>query len=225
VVVAALLLSGCGVVSTIRRVADSVETNRATIDSFTNHIQSESATPFDVSYVTTGAAPATVRYAVDPPTSLAFSDTSSTGAVTADLIVNASGAYECSPPTTTERPWTCQKVGTGSASGIVDLYTPAHWIAFLRDLALAAGFVGAKVTSSTKVVNGFPLSCVNLVNPGISGTNTICTTSQGVLGYVQVSSDSTAFEIKSYSPSPDPSLFALPVGAQVTVPQTPPNTA
>ena len=65
-------------------------------------------------------------------------------------------------------------------------------------------------------VNGFSLSCVDFVATGVPGTSTICTTTQGLLGYVKVASDSTSFEITSYSGSPDPSLFTLPPGATVT---------
>ena len=49
----------------------------------------------------------------------------------------------------------------------------------------------------------------------MTGTSTICSTSQGLLGYVKVAADSTSFAITNYSPSPAPSLFQLPPGATV----------
>jgi hypothetical protein len=50
----------------------------------------------------------------------------------------------------------------------------------------------------------------------VPGTSTICTTAQGILGYVKVASDSTSFEITAFSSSPPASLFELPPGATVT---------
>jgi hypothetical protein len=99
---------------------------------------------------------------------------------------------------------------------IFDLYTPNHWISFLKDFSLAAGIAGDKVTSSTMTVNGFAMQCVDFVTPGVTGTSTICTTAQGILGYVKVASDATSFEITNYSASPPASLFQLPPGAKVT---------
>jgi hypothetical protein len=101
-------------------------------------------------------------------------------------------------------------------NAIFDFYTPAHWVNFLKGFSLAAGFAGDKVTSSTMTVNGFAMSCVDFSTPGESGESTICTTAQGILGYVKVAGDSTSFEIKSYSATPDASLFQLPPGATVT---------
>ena len=79
------------------------------------------------------------------------------------------------------------------------------------------------MTSSTKTVNGFAMQCVDFVASGVAGTSTICTTAQGILGYVNVASDSTSFEIKSYSASPPGSLFQLPPGATITT--SPPTTS
>jgi hypothetical protein len=74
-------------------------------------------------------------------------------------------------------------------------------------------------------VNGFPMNCVDLRAPGVAGTSTICTTAQGILGYVNVASDDG--EIEKFSTSPSSSLFALPPGATVTttpITPTPPFT-
>jgi hypothetical protein len=50
---------------------------------------------------------------------------------------------------------------------------------------------------------------------GVPGTSRICSTAQGILGYVKVATDPTSFEIKAYSASPPASLFELPSGAKV----------
>ena len=75
-----------------------------------------------------------------------------------------------------------------------------------------AGLAGDKVTTSTMSLNGFDMNCVDLVAKGVTGTSTICSTSQGILGYVKVASDSTSFQITDYSSSP--SRIAVPVAAR-----------
>jgi hypothetical protein len=117
-------------------------------------------------------------------------------------------------------------LGTADAAAenkIFDLYTPSHWTTFLKGFSLAAGLAGDKVTSSTKTVNGFAMQCVDFQASGVAGTSTICTTAQGILGFVQVASDSTSFELKSYSASPPDPLFELPPGATITT--SPPTTS
>jgi hypothetical protein len=94
----------------------------------------------------------------------------------------------------------------------------------LNDFALAAGLAGDTVTSSHMTVNGFSMQCVDLQAPGVPGTSTICTTPQGVLGYVKVATDSTTFKMKTYSTSPPASLFALPAGAKITTVTVPSTT-
>jgi hypothetical protein len=218
-------LSSCGVVRAVNKVEHDVKGNKATIDNFTSSISSSQGTSFEATYVTTGSSPATVVYAVQPPQGLAFQDTP-TGASnpSADIVVNSSGEYSCSPSSAPGAPPTCQKLGTASAAAqnqIFSLYTPSHWTAFLKDFSLAAGIAGDKVTSSTKTVNGFSMQCVDFNASGVAGTSTICSTTQGILGYVNVAGDSTSFEIKSYTASPSASLFQLPPGATiVTTPTT-----
>lgn len=85
--------------------------------------------------------------------------------------------------------------------------------------SLAAGFAGDKVTSSKLTVNGFRMHCVDFRATGIKGTSRICTTAEGILGYVKVASTPTSFEITSYSAPPPGSLFRLPPGARVTRPK------
>ena len=219
-----VLGAGCSVVSKVRNAVHNVEGNKATIDSFTQNLQSGQSSPFEVTYTTTGSAPATVLYAVDPSSGgLAF-HTTQTGANASNLqlIVNSSGEYSCTQSGSSAA-WSCQKLGKADAASqnqIFDLYTPAHWVDFLKGVSLVAGLAGDKVTSSTMSLNGFNMNCVDLVAHGVPGTSTICSTSQGILGYVKVASDSTSFQITNYSSSPSPSLFQLPPGATVTTPTT-----
>jgi hypothetical protein len=141
--------------------------------------------------------------------------------------VNSSGEFVCSQSGAGTQ-WTCQKLGTADAATenkIFDFYTPAHWINFLKEFSLAAGLAGDQVSSSTMTVNGFPMKCVDLVAPGVTGTSTICSTAQGILGYVNVASASVSFEIQKYSTSPPSSLFALPPGATITTIPTPTPTS
>ena len=221
-----LCVASCGVVSTVNRVKNDVEANKAAIDTFTGKFQQGGAVPFEATYVTTGSSPATVVYAVSPPTGLLFRDTpsggGSSGAPRIYLVVDAGGEYSCSPPSARTGPKShssCQQLAPAAAAvrnKIFDLYTPSHWTAFLKGLSIAAGFAGDKVSSSTRTVNGFAMSCVDLVASGVDGTSTICTTAQGILGYVKVASEPTSFEITAYTSKPAPTLFALPKGAIVT---------
>jgi hypothetical protein len=217
--VGALGLNACGVINKVKNVVHAIHGNKATIDAFDSKLQSGGATTFEATYVTTGSAPATIVYAVQPPKGVAFDDTPSggTGDTTPEhIVVNSSGEFACSQSSGS---WSCQKLAAADAATenkIFDFYTPTHWIGFLRDFSLAAGLAGDKVTSSTMTVNGFALNCVDFNAPGVAGTSTICSTAQGILGYVKVASDSTSFEIQSYSSSPPSSLFELPPGATVT---------
>ena len=223
-VVGAFGLTACSVVDKVKNAVQDVNGNKATIDSFTTKLQSGAAAPFEATYVTTGSAPATIVYAVQPPKGVAFdlTPTGGTGDSTpTHIVVNSSGEWACSQSSGngSSAPWSCQKLGTADAATenqIFNIYTPAHWVGFLRDFSLVAGLAGDKVTSSTMTVNGFSLNCVDFNAPGVAGTSTICSTAQGILGYVKVASDSTSFEIQSFSTSPPASLFELPPGATVT---------
>ena len=80
VVAVALMLSafgltGCGVVKEASKIVHDVEGNKATIDAFTNKVQSGEAATFEATYVTTGSSPTTIVYAVQPPQGLAFKET------------------------------------------------------------------------------------------------------------------------------------------------------
>jgi hypothetical protein len=225
-VVAAFGFNACSLINKVKTAVHDIKGNKAIIDSFNTKLQANQATTFEATYVTTGSSPATIVYAVHPPKGVAFDDTPTGGSgntSAAHLVVNQSGEFACTQGTASgsgsSSQWTCDKLGTASASvqnQIFDFYTPSHWIGFLRGFSLAAGLVGDKVTASTKTVNGFTMNCVDFVATGVLGTSTICSTSQGILGYVKVAGDSTSFEIKSFTTSPPASLFDLPPGAKVT---------
>ncbi len=217
-VVGSFALASCSVVNRVKRAEHSVSTDRATINSFSSKLQSGAATAFVATYVSTGSSPATVVYAVRPPTDLAFQDTPTGGGTSVHLIANSTGEYSCSSGAS-GAPASCQKLGTAGTAAenqIFDIYTPAHWVSFLKGLSVVAGLAGDKVSSSTMTVNGFPMQCVDLVAGGVAGTSTICSTAQGILGYVKVASNPISFEIQSYSTTPSSSLFELPAGATVT---------
>ena len=218
------LATGCSVVNKVKQTVHTMQDNRATIDSFTQNLQSAGNTPFEATYTTTGSAPVTVVYAVDPSNKgLAFHETQTgSSASNVQVIVNASGEYVCNQSGSAGA-WSCQKLGQADAATenkIFDIYTPSHWTAFLKGVSLVAGLSDDKVTTSTMSLNGFDMHCVNLVVRGVQGTSTICSTSQGVLGYVKVASDSTSFQITNFSTSPSPSLFQLPPGATMTTTTT-----
>jgi hypothetical protein len=221
--VVCLAVGGCSVVKAVKTAAHRLEGNKATVDAFTGKLQAGEATAFEATYVTSGSSPATVVYADKPPKDLLFSDTGANGSTSLDVIANASGEYSCSSSAAGSTP-SCEKLdaaGVSANNQLLDLYTPAHWISFLKGGSLVAGLAGDRVSSSTMTVNGFDMQCVDLVAPGVPGTSTICSTSQGILGYVKVASVSTSFTIKSYSASPSDSLFQLPPGAKVTTLTTP----
>ncbi|HLJ09121.1 MAG TPA: hypothetical protein VKX24_11320 [Acidimicrobiia bacterium] len=221
-----LVATGCSIVHKAATAVHAVEGNRATIDGFTSSLSSQPSS-FEVRYATTGSSPGVVVYAAQSPDEVAFTLTPSGSATPSlDVVVNPSGEYACEPPGQGSPPTACQKLASAdkaSEAQVYGLYTPAHWVAFLRGLALAAGLAGDKVSRSSMSVNGFALSCVDLVASGVPGTSVICSTSFGLLGYVKVASDPTSFEITSYSSSPGASLFALPPGA--TVSTSPATTA
>jgi nucleoid-associated protein YgaU len=221
-------LSACGEIAKVKSTVHDIRGNKAVVDTFTTKLGS-GPTTFSATYATTGANPATVVYAAraQSPKAVAFSITPTGGSGDTSpvhLVSNASGYFSCAQSSPTAQ-WTCDKLGGAEANNqnqILDLYTPSHWVGFLRDFSLAAGFAGDKVTASTMTVNGFALRCVDFRAAGVPGTSTICSTSQGLLGYVKVATETTSFEIEKYTTSPDASLFQLPRGAKVTTPHSTP---
>ena len=217
-------LSGCSVVSKINNIKNTVQANEGIIDTFTARLAAAQALTYEATYTTTTVgSPGTVTYAVKPPKDLAFVfnpaiASSANGLGRTDIVTNASGAYSCALVPAPGSGWTCRKLGSKAAAAknrLVALYTPSHWVTFLQDFSIAAGFAGDKITKSAKTVNGYSLNCLDFRASG-AGTSTICTTSQGILGYLKVVTAAVSFEIKSYSPSPPASLFALPKGAKIT---------
>jgi hypothetical protein len=221
--VASAGLSGCAAVHVVKaanHVRHNVEGDKATIDTFAGTLKSGTATPFVATYVTSGHSPATITYAVQPPNDIEFSDTpSGSSGPSFHLVANSTGSYTCEPATNSGAASTCEKLGNAAAasrSKLLDFYTPAHWVNFLKGLSVAVGLAGDRVGTSLKNVNGFSMNCVDFHATGVKGKSTICSTAQGILGYVKVASSPTNFAIKSYSTSPPASLFQLPPGAKVT---------
>jgi hypothetical protein len=134
------------------------------------------------------------------------------------LISNSTGEYSCTAASASSG-WSCQKLDKAESvaqNELVGLYTPAHWVTYLNAFAIAAGFAGDKVSTSTMTVNGFAMNCVDFRAKGVKGLSTICTTKQDILGYVKVAGAASSFEIRSYSASPAAALFQLPAGARLT---------
>ena len=220
-------LTGCSAIRQINKINNAVQGNRATIDTFTGKMSATSSLAYEATYATTTAgstgAAGTVTYAVQPPADLAFDYNPAiagrSGGLGRSLVVtNSSGAYSCALVPAPGSGWTCHKLGTraDAMSGkLITLYTPSHWITFLRDFSIAAGFAGDKITTSAMTVNGFHLSCLDFRASRVPGTSTICITSQGVLGYLKAVTAAASFQIKSYTASPPASVFALPKGAKV----------
>jgi hypothetical protein len=197
-------------------VSARVSANQTTIDQFTSALAAAPKT-FAVTYRTTGTAPVTVRYAVRPPADRTFRKTPGT-----EIVASARGEYSCTPPARPGSRWTCQKLGVISSAlenGLLDLYTPAHWAAFLKGYSLAGSFAGVKVTTSRRTVNGFRLRCADFRATGVAGTSAVCMTAAGIPGYIQLAGSTTGFAITAYSASPAASLFDLPPGATVTAPR------
>ncbi len=219
---AGLLATGCSAIAKVKATYENVKGNKATVDAFTQNLDNGKSVPFMATYASSGSAPATVVYAVNPSSGdLAFHLTQTGGSASnVQFIVNSSGNYAC---TQSGSSWSCNKLDKASAAdqeNLFDFYTPSRWVNFLKGVSLVAGLAGDKVTTSTMSLNGFNMSCVDLVAHGVPGTSTICTTPQNILGYVKVAQDATTFEITNYSGSPSASLFQLPPGATVTTPTT-----
>src|ERR1022692_5027437 len=97
----ALGFNSCGIINKVKSTVHDIRGNKATIDAFDSKLQSGAATTFEATYVTTGSAPATIVYAVQPPKGVAFDDTPTGGGGTATpvhIVVNSSGEYACSQP-------------------------------------------------------------------------------------------------------------------------------
>ena len=188
------------------------------INALSGKIKSADGKPYEVTYVTTGSAPATIDYAAEPPGDFAFNTKTANGDL--EVIAGPAGQFECNRASAAGE-WSCLKLDsssttTGNAAYL--LYSGSFWVDFLKVYSVAAALHGVSITSSTMTVNGFNLQCTDVVSgtkPNQSSSKW-CVTTQGILGYVSVSSKGADFEIKSYTASPSASLFQVPAGATIT---------
>jgi hypothetical protein len=210
-------LTGCSKVINAIKTAHNVLHEGAAISSLSNKLKSADNKPYEVSYVTTGKGPVTTELAESPPNELAFGTTVSNEIV--NVIQNSKGEFACSRSVSPGGTWSCIEIKGAQAEAyhaMYALYSGAYWIDFLKLYSAAAALQGVTIHSTSMSVNGFALQCAVVVNKKSPSTSKWCVTSQGILGYVSVSSAKAAFEIKSYSASPPASLFVVPAGATIT---------
>ncbi|MFZ2058886.1 MAG: hypothetical protein WAV54_15890 [Acidimicrobiales bacterium] len=216
VITSALGLTGCSIIKATHNLLHGT----AAIKSLTSKVKTGDMTHYEVTYVTTGSPATTIEYADAPPHDFAFDTTVAGQGVR--FIQSSAGAFACTKSSSSGSGsgagWSCLKLKGSQADtyrATYALYTGAYWIDFLKVYSTVAGLVGVSINSTSMTVHGFNLQCAVVTSKKGTGTSKWCVTSQGILGYVSVSSGS-AFEIKSYSPSPPASLFQLPAGATVT---------
>jgi len=221
-----ICLAGCTGVTAAKKLTPAAASGSATagralpsgkalVDSFAARLQSGAGTPFEADYFTAGRASTRIVYAVRPPGELLFKVTPlGKGKPRTQIVVNQSGEYRCVQRGTGHVRWTCRQLSKASAAvqhKAFDVYTAAHWAAFLKTFVPAAG---AKVTTFTTSLNVAGLHCLDFSPPGTSGVDVICAAAPGVLGLVTF--HVTSFMIESLDSSPPASLFQLPPGAKVT---------
>jgi hypothetical protein len=226
--VAALMLSaacltGC---SAIKKEVEKkiLGKNYSSLTSFTSKVKAP--TSYEVTYVTTGRAPATIELAAAPPNSFFFEAKQSNGSVT-EIVESAKGEYFCSPPSSSSKNWSCTRFGGASATAykaMFDVYTGDFWNKVITGYAFLAPAIGVKFKSTSMNINGFSMSCIDVEHTSSVPGGTFCVTSQGLLGYVKATNESTSFEIKSFTASPSSSLFQTPAGATITTLPTTPTT-
>jgi hypothetical protein len=135
VVPLALGLTGCSAVSKAVNAVKGVHNfvhEIAKINALSGKIKAADATPYEVTYVTTGSSPATIDYAVKPPHDFAFGDTTSSGDLS--VIAGQAGQFECNRSSSTST-WSCLKLdssagSTGNAAYL--LYSGSFWVDFLK---------------------------------------------------------------------------------------------
>jgi hypothetical protein len=228
-------LTGCsalGKAVSAVKIAHNLLHGSAAINSLSSKIRAGDTQAYEVTYVTTGSSPATIKYAAAPPHDSAFDATTSGGKL--EVITDPAGELACtlssSSGSASGTSWSCLKLSGKEVDTyhlMYALYSGAYWIDFLKIYSVAAALHGVSISSSTMTVNGFNLQCAVVVSGNKPNQNTskVCVTARGILGYVSVSSKSADFEIKSYSSSPPSSLFQVPSGATITtIPTTIPTT-
>lgn len=199
---------------------------KGTVGAFIANLQASPAKPFEVKYLLAGLirakGPDMAVYAVRPPDGLLFSETSLLGGGRR-IVVNGSGEYRCVQRGTGHGPWTCQQLSEASAATQARkfaVYTAAHWAAYLKKAAFAAG---AKATTFTQPADAPPtvrkdargegMNCLGF-RASRSGISTVCAAAPGILGSV-LNCRGASFAMEWYITSPPASLFQLPSGAKV----------
>jgi hypothetical protein len=225
---AAVSMTGCAsiVKSVVNKATHGLIGGNAALNAFTGKVQNSETAIYDVTYEITGSSPATIEYSADPPHDWGLNSTASSGSFR--IFQNSAGIDYCTQESSGAT-WSCASVpGTEKSSyeGLYQLYTGAYWVDALNLLSPFIGLTGLKVEDKSMTVNGFDLSCIvvsgapkgSTTEAGSSSDGTFCVTSQGILGYISANSGAN-FEIKSYSTSPNSSLFQEPAGAtMVTLP-------
>jgi hypothetical protein len=242
-----LVLAGCAAGHAARKIPHSAAVNQAvagnrlaastpvaagkgTVGAFIAKLQARAVTPFEATYLSFGKVPADIVYAVRPPDGLLFRDNTVVAGKTrhTQIVVNGSGEYRCVQRGTGHAQWTCRQLGRASAAAqnkTFAVYTAAHWAAYLKTVALAAG---AKVTTVTQPANTVPMigraardkemDCLGFrpagAPAGFAGLRSICAAAPGILGSV-FGCSGPGIVLHWYITSPPASLFQLPPGARV----------
>jgi hypothetical protein len=191
----------------------------SSISGLANALSAGGAVTYDATYkVTTSSGTDTITFAAQPPSSFAYSGTTSSGGKE-DYFSNGTASYACSENSGSSQ-WQCVNLGSsglGAYAGIADLYEGKYWLGLVNDEKAYASLAGFHFTSSSMTVNGIALQCGTWTGGPNNQSGEVCVTSQGILGYVK--SASSTFEIQSFSSSVPSGTFSVPAGATtITMP-------
>jgi hypothetical protein len=222
---AAVSMTGCAkiVQHALNGVTHGLIGGNAALNAFTGKVQNGESATYDVTYVTSGSSPATVEYTANPPHDWGLSETESSGSFR--MIQNSAGLYYCTQQSSGAT-WSCLSVPGAAQTDYLAYYqffTGTYWVDILKAISPFVGLTGLKIEDKSMKVNGFDLSCIvvsgtpngangSTTTANASSDGTYCVTSQGILGYVS-SGTGADYEIKSYSTTPNSSLFQEPAGA------------
>jgi hypothetical protein len=219
---AGISMTGCAalVKHALNKVTHGLVGGNAALNAFTGKVQNSESSTFDVTYEITGNSPGTIEYSADPPHDWGLSSTTSSGSFR--IFQNSTGLDYCTQQSSGAT-WSCVSVpgaDKGAYNAYYQLYTGSYWVTALQAISPFIGLTGLKVEDKSMTINGFDLSCIvvsgtpngSTTTAGSSSDGTFCVTSQGLLGYISANSGAN-FEIKSYSTSPNSSLFQEPAGA------------
>ena len=111
--VAALGLSGCGVVKAIEhhvenKVVNALTGHNKVMSTFTTKISTNLDTPYEATYVTTGSSPATITFSGASADDFFFAGGTSSGR----LLQNSTGSYTCLK--STSGGWSCTKLSAST---------------------------------------------------------------------------------------------------------------